>query len=63
MEDKSVLLSRFLDCLYLEKNLSLNTIRAYKQDLKLFFAYIESWKDDNRNYSLKNVNQQMPRIR
>jgi integrase/recombinase XerD len=59
MEDKSVLLSRFLDCLYLEKNLSLNTIRSYKQDLKLFISYVESRSGDNHEYLLKNVDQQM----
>ncbi|HEB30831.1 MAG TPA: site-specific tyrosine recombinase XerD [Spirochaetes bacterium] len=58
-EDKSVFLARFLDCLYLEKNLSLNTIKSYKQDLKLFLAYIESKTAVNGDYSLDNVDQQM----
>ncbi len=58
-EDKSVFLARFLDCLYLEKNFSLNTIKSYKQDLKLFLAYIESKTAVNGDYSLDNVDQQM----
>ncbi len=58
-EDNSVLLARFLDCLYLEKNLSLNTIKSYRQDLKLFLAYIESKTAINGNYSLNNVDQQV----
>ncbi|NIQ18450.1 MAG: site-specific tyrosine recombinase XerD [Candidatus Aenigmarchaeota archaeon] len=36
------LLARFLDYLYLERNLSRNTISSYRQDLQLFFAYVES---------------------
>jgi len=35
-------LSRFLDYLYLEKNLAKNTMKSYKIDLKLFFAWVES---------------------
>lgn len=41
-EDLNVLLARFLDFLYLERNLSLNTVKSYRIDLKLFFAYVES---------------------
>ncbi len=40
-EKKNILLARFLDYLYLEKNLSGNTISAYRQDLRLFFDYVE----------------------
>jgi integrase/recombinase XerD len=58
-EDNNVLLARFLDCLYLEKNLSLNTIKSYRQDLKLFFAYIESKTANNGDYSLNIVDQQV----
>ena len=58
-EDNSVLLARFLDCLYLEKNLSLNTIKSYSQDLKLFLAYIESKTTVDVDYSLNNVDQQL----
>lgn len=33
--------ARFLDHLYLEKNLSPNTIQSYRSDLHLFIAYLE----------------------
>jgi integrase/recombinase XerD len=59
MQDKTVLLSRFLDCLYLEKNLSLNTIKSYRQDLKLFMSYIDSRSGSRFGYPLKDVDQQM----
>jgi len=36
-----ILVNRFLDHLYLEKNLSKNTINSYKTDLNLFIAYLE----------------------
>ena len=36
-----VLVNRFLDHLYLEKNLSSNTVNAYRTDLNLFIAYLE----------------------
>jgi integrase/recombinase XerD len=36
------LLAAFLDYLYLEKNLSANTISAYRQDLVLFLDYIDA---------------------
>ena len=58
-EYNSVLLARFLDCLYLEKNLSLNTIKSYKQDLKLFLAYIESKTPEGDDCTFNSVDQQM----
>jgi integrase/recombinase XerD len=45
MDDRSdpdMYLSRFLDHLYLEKNLSANTIQAYRSDLKLFLSYVQT---------------------
>ena len=39
---KNLLLARFLDYLYLEKNLSGNTISSYRQDLLLFLDYVDS---------------------
>ncbi len=39
--ETKILISRFLDYLYLERNLSLNTINSYRSDLKLFSAYVE----------------------
>jgi integrase/recombinase XerD len=57
-EDNNVLLARFLDCLYLEKNLALNTIKSYRQDLKLFLAYIESKTAVSGEYYLNIVDQQ-----
>jgi len=36
------LLRRFLDFLYLERNLSRNTIDSYRSDLRLFFSFLES---------------------
>jgi len=36
-----ILVNRFLDHLYLEKNLSRNTVSSYKTDLNLFIAYLE----------------------
>jgi integrase/recombinase XerD len=42
LEKRNLLLARFLDYLYLEKNLSGNTIRAYRQDLLLFFDYADA---------------------
>jgi integrase/recombinase XerD len=44
-EDSELMLARFLDHLYLEKNLAANTIRSYKQDLHLFIAYVESSRE------------------
>jgi integrase/recombinase XerD len=41
-ENSQSLLTQFLDYLYLERNLSRNTISSYRQDLRLFFAYVES---------------------
>jgi len=41
-EKHSIYLARFLDHLYLEKNLSSNTIDSYRRDIHLFFAYVES---------------------
>jgi integrase/recombinase XerD len=38
----AVQLRRFLDYLYLERNLSSNTIASYRTDLRLFFAYLEA---------------------
>ncbi|UCB45653.1 MAG: site-specific integrase, partial [Spirochaetota bacterium] len=35
-------LIRFVDHLYLEKGLSLNTVSSYKSDLSLFLSYLES---------------------
>ncbi len=35
-------MNRFLDHLYLEKNLSRNTVNSYKTDLNLFLAYLEA---------------------
>jgi integrase/recombinase XerD len=35
-------LLRFVDHLYLEKGLSLNTVSSYKSDLSLFLSYLES---------------------
>lgn len=51
----NVLLARFLDFLYLEKNLSLNTVKSYRADLKLFFAYVES----KGSRSISNVDQNL----
>ncbi len=41
--DKTILI-RLIDYLYLEKGLSLNTVQSYKNDLWLFFSYLESKK-------------------
>jgi integrase/recombinase XerD len=40
--ESDIYLARFLDYLYLEKNLSPNTIAAYGRDLRLFLSYIGS---------------------
>ena len=42
IEKRGLLLARFLDYLYLEKNLSGNTIHAYRQDLLRFFDYADA---------------------
>lgn len=42
-----ILITRFLDYLYLERGLSKNTIHSYRTDLKLFSAYTESEKGEN----------------
>jgi integrase/recombinase XerD len=44
---EKLLLSSFLDYLYLEKNLSSNTISAYRQDLLLFIDYVEAKRGKN----------------
>ncbi len=54
-EDLNVLLARFLDFLYLERNLSLNTVKSYRTDLNLFFAYVES----KSRPSLRDVDQNL----
>ncbi len=54
-EDLNVLLIRFLDFLYLERNLSLNTVKSYRIDLNLFFAYVES----KSRPSLRDVDQNL----
>ncbi len=41
-DDLSVHKARFLDHIYLERNLSKNTVGSYLADLNLFFAYMES---------------------
>jgi integrase/recombinase XerD len=43
------LLRRFLDYLYLERNLSSNTIASYRTDLRLFFAYLEAGRKSPRS--------------
>jgi integrase/recombinase XerD len=40
--DLIIIKARFIDHLYLERNLSKNTVASYMTDLNLFFAYIES---------------------
>lgn len=40
----NTILVRLIDYLYLEKGLSLNTVQSYKNDLWLFFSYLESKK-------------------
>ena len=42
LEKKNLFLARFLDYVYLEKNLTENTISAYRQDLLLFLNYIDT---------------------
>jgi integrase/recombinase XerD len=42
LQKRGVFIARFLDYLYLEKNLSKNTIDAYRQDLSLFLDYIDA---------------------
>jgi integrase/recombinase XerD len=49
-----LLITRFIDFLYLERNLSLNTVSAYRSDLKLFSAFVQS---ENRG-GLREVDQQ-----
>lgn len=49
----NTLLARFIDFIYLEKNLSLNTIHSYRSDLKLFFAFLEA----TGNISIHTVDQ------
>jgi integrase/recombinase XerD len=41
-KDTETGLLRFTDFLYLEKGLSLNTVKSYKSDLSLFISYLES---------------------
>jgi integrase/recombinase XerD len=53
--EANIQITRFLDYLYLEKNLSLNTIYAYKTDLKLFSSFLESVK----GVSITNVDQNL----
>jgi integrase/recombinase XerD len=43
------LLRRFLDYLYLERNLSSNTIASYRTDLRLFFSYLEAARMEARS--------------
>jgi integrase/recombinase XerD len=38
------LIARFTDFLYLERNLSLNTVGSYRTDLRLFSAFVQSEK-------------------
>ena len=42
LQERDLLVARFFDYLYLEKNLSRNTINAYRQDLSLFLEYIDA---------------------
>ncbi len=42
--EANIQMARFLDYLYLEKNLSLNTIYSYRTDLKLYLSFLESIK-------------------
>jgi len=44
-EDLNVLLARFLDFLYLERNLSLNTVKSYRTDLNLFLPMLNQKAD------------------
>ncbi|MFW6137580.1 MAG: site-specific tyrosine recombinase XerD [Spirochaetota bacterium] len=50
----SLMAARYVDYLYLEKGLSLNTVNAYKTDLSLFFSYLQS-----RKKSLTEVDQDL----
>ncbi|KPJ89179.1 MAG: hypothetical protein AMS17_02965 [Spirochaetes bacterium DG_61] len=47
-------ITRFIDFLYLERNLSMNTVSSYKSDLKLFSAFVQS----ENSGGLKEVDQQ-----
>jgi len=49
----NALLGRFINYLYLEKNLSMNTIKSYKIDLKLLF----DWAKIEKNIKFKDYDQ------
>jgi integrase/recombinase XerD len=52
-QENAPILARFLDYLYLEKNLSANTIKSYRQDLQLFISYVESSQKEYGLFGLK----------